>query len=106
MLYVSCVPYFGHGNQQRYQKGYRKMLTSTRLTHFLKILSVTGLAVSIVLLILLMAAAILGTPGKGVYVAIWYIFFVGLPMYGILYVGLKLREYLREIETVLLKQQT
>ena len=86
--------------------GYRKMLTSTRLTHFLKILSVSGIAVSIVLLILLMAAAISGTPTKSFFVGIWYIFFVGLPIYGILYVGLELREYLREIETVLLKQQT
>ena len=82
------------------------MLTSTRLTHFLKILSVSGIAVSISLLILFITAAISGTPDEGVYVAIWYVFFVGLPMYGILYVGLKLREYLREIETVLLKQQT
>ncbi len=47
-----------------------------------------------------------GTPVEGVYVGIWYIFFVGLPIYGILYVGLKLREYLREIEAILLKQQT
>ena len=82
------------------------MLMSTRLTHCLKILSVAGMAVSISLLILFMIAAISGTPDEGVYIAIWYMFFVGLPMYGILYVGLKLREYLREIETVLLKQQT
>ncbi len=82
------------------------MLTSTRLTHFLKILSVSGIAVSISLLVLFITAAISGTPDEGVYVAIWYVFFVGLPMYGILYVGLKLREYLREIEAILLKQQT
>ena len=82
------------------------MLTSTRLTHFLKILSVSGMAVSISLLILFMIAAISGTPDESVYVAIWNIFFVGLPMYGMLYVGLKLREYLREIEAILLKQQT
>ncbi len=82
------------------------MLTSTRLTHFLKILSVSGMGVSIFLLILFMIAAISGTPDENVYIAIWYMFFVGLPMYGILYVGLKLREYLREILAVLLKQQT
>ena len=61
------------------------MLTSTRLTHFLKILSVSGIAVSISLLILFITAAISGTPDEGVYVAIWYVFFVGLPMYGIPY---------------------
>ena len=82
------------------------MVTSTRLTHFLKILSVSGVAVSIVLLILFIVAAFSGTPVEGVYVGIWYVFFVGLPIYGILYVGLKLREYLREIEAILLKQQT
>ena len=82
------------------------MLTSTRLTHLLKILSVSGIAVSIILLILFMIAAISGTPDESVYVAIWYMFFVGLPMHGMLYVGLKLREYLREIEAALLKQQT
>ena len=47
---------------------------------------------SISLLILFMTAAISGTPDEGVYVSIWYMYFVGLPMYGILYVGLKLRE--------------
>ncbi len=82
------------------------MLTSTRLTHLLKILSVSGIAVSIILLILILIAAILGTPDENVYVAIWYMAFVGLPIYGILYVGLKLREYLQEILVALLKQQT
>ena len=38
------------------------MVTSTRLTHFLKILSVSGVAVSIVLLILFIVAAFSGTP--------------------------------------------
>ncbi len=82
------------------------MLTSTRLTHLLKILSVSGITVSIILLILFLTAAIAGTPDENVYAAIWYILFVGLPMHGMLYVGLKLREYLQEILAVLLKQQT
>ncbi len=82
------------------------MLTSTRLTHLLKILSVSGITVSIILLILFMTAAISGTPDEKVYVLIWYMVFIGLPMHGMLYVGLKLREYLQEILAVLLKQQT
>ena len=82
------------------------MLTSTRLTHLLKILSVSGITVSIVLLILFMIAAIAGTPDENVYVAIWFMTFVGLPMHGMLYVVLKLREYLQEILAALLKQQT
>ena len=35
-----------------------------------------------------------------------YAYFVGLPLYGILYVGLKLREYLREIEAALIRQES
>ncbi len=83
-----------------------EMLTSTRLTHMLKIQSVAGIAVSISVFLLFMAIAMLGTPEKDVYVAISYAYFVGFPLYGILYVGLKLREHLREIEAALLKQQT
>ncbi len=83
-----------------------EMLTSTRLTHMLKIQSVAGIAVSISVFLLFMAVVMLGTVENDVYVAMWCTYFVGLPMYGILYVGLKLREYLREIEAALLKQQT
>ncbi len=82
------------------------MLKSTRLTYFLKIQSVAGMAVSIIVLLVFTASAVIGPPGEDVYVAIWYSYFVGLPIYGMLYVGLKLREYLREILAVLLKQQT
>ena len=53
-----------------------------------------------------MIAAIAGTPDEDVYVAIWFMTFVGLPMHGMLYVVLKLREYLQEILAALLKQQT
>ena len=83
-----------------------EMLRSTRLTHMLKIQSRAGIAVSISVLVLFMGAANFGTPDEDVYLTLWYLYFVGLPMYGILYAGLKLREYLREIEAALLKQQT
>ena len=106
MLYVNYVPCFGHGSQQRHQKGIRKMLTSTRLTHLLKILSVTGMAGSIGVLIMFLPAAMFGTPDEDAIIAFSFFFYVGLPLYGLLYVGLKLREYLKEIEAVLLKQQT
>ncbi len=82
------------------------MLKSTHLTYFLKIQSVSGMVVSIIVLIAFTASAVIGPPGEDIYVAIWYSYFVGLPIYGVLYVGLKLREYLREILAVLLKQQT
>ena len=80
-----------------------EMLTSTRLTHMLKIQSVAGIAVSISVFLLFMAVAMFGTPEDDVYVAMWHSYFVGLPLYGILYVGLKLREHLREIEAALLR---
>ncbi len=83
-----------------------EMLRSTRLTHMLKIQSVAGIAVSISVFLLFMAVAMFGTPEDDVYVAMGYSYFVGLPLYGILYVGLKLRENLREIEAALLKQPT
>ena len=83
-----------------------KILTSTRLTYMLKIQSVAGIAVSISVFLLFVAVAMFGTPEEHVYGAIGYLYFVGFPLYGILYVGLKLREHLREIEAALLKQQT
>jgi len=82
------------------------MLKSTRLTYFLKIQSVAGMAVSIIILLVFTASAVFGPPGEDVYIAIWYSYFVGIPIYGLLYVGLKLREYLREILVELLKPQT
>ena len=83
-----------------------EMLTSTHLTHMLKIQSVAGIAVSISVFLVFVAVAMLGTPEKDVYVAAGYSYFVGLPLYGILYVGLKLREHLRGIEAALLKYRT
>ena len=83
-----------------------KMLTSTCLTDMLKIQSVAGIAVTISVFLLFIAVAKFGTPEEDVYAVIGYLYFVGFPLYGILYVGLKLREHLREIEVALLKQQT
>ncbi len=83
-----------------------EMLASTRLTYMLKIQSVAGISVSISVSLVIMAVAVFGTPEKDVYAAICFLYFIGIPLYGILYVGLKLREHLREIEAALLKQQT
>lgn len=82
------------------------MLTSTRLTHLLKIQSVAGIAVSFAVFVFFMLVILLGEPNKDAWIAMWYAYFVGLPLYGVLYVGLKLREYLREIEAALIRQET
>ena len=82
------------------------MLTSTRLTHGLKIQSVAGIAVSFAVFVFFMLVILLGEPNEDAWVAMWYAYFVGLPLYGILYVGLKLREYLREIEASLIRQES
>ena len=82
------------------------MLTSTRLTHWLKIQSVAGIAVSFAVFVFFMLVILLGEPNEDAWVAMWYAYFVGLPLYGILYFGLKLREYLREIEASMIRQET
>ena len=82
------------------------MLTSTRLTHWLKIQSVACIAVSFSVFVFFFLIITLGERNEGAWVAMWYAYFVGLPLYGILYVGLKLREYLREIEASLIRQET
>ena len=82
------------------------MLTSTRLTHWLNIQSVAGIAVSFAVFVFFMLVILLGEPNEDAWVAMWYAYFVGLPLYGILYVGLKLREYLREIEASLIRRET
>ena len=82
------------------------MLTSTRLTLWLKIQSVAGIAVSFAVFVFFMLVILLGEPNEDAWVAMWYAYFVGLPLYGILYVGLKLREYLREIEASLIRRET
>ncbi len=82
------------------------MLTSTRLTHWLKIQSVAGIAGSFAVFVFFMLVILLGESNEDAWVAMWYAYFVGLPLYGILYVGLKLREYLREIEASMIRQET
>ena len=83
-----------------------EMLRSTRLTRMLNIQSLAGIAVSISVFLLFVTVVMLGPPQDELYVAMWGLYFGGWGLYGILDGGLKLREYLREIEAALLKQQT
>ncbi len=82
------------------------MLTSTRLTHLLKIQSVAGIAVSFAVFVFFMLVILLGEPNEDAWIAIWYAYVVGRPIYGRLNFGLTLREYLREIEAALIRQET
>ncbi len=76
-------------------------MASTHLTHLLKILSVAGIFISLVItavfLVIAVIGALFGEEPATVWIIAWNGFFVALPLSGLLYMALKLREYLREI---------
>ena len=71
--------------------------SSTQLTKLLKIASVTGIFVCLVLGITAAVWIILGAGHLELLILMWGTLFLGLPMFGSLYVVLKIREYLRDI---------
>ena len=73
------------------------MSESTQFTQLLKITSVAGVFVCLVLGAISAIWVIVGATAAELLVLVWGTLFVGLPMFGILYVVLKLREYLRDI---------
>ena len=79
------------------------MSASTQFTHLLKITSVAGVFVCLVLGTSSVIWIIFGAVGRELPVMVWGTLFVALPIFGMLYVALKLREYLREILAVLNK---
>ena len=76
-------------------------MASSQLQKLLEILSVAGIFISIIVtavfLIFALAGAIGGTEPASVWAIVWSAFFIGLPLYGLLFAALKLREYLRDI---------
>ena len=76
-------------------------MAATQLQKLLEIVSVAGIFISIIVtavfLIFALAGAIGGTEPASVWAIVWNAFFIGLPLYGLLFAALKLREYLREI---------
>ena len=76
-------------------------MASTHLTQLLKILAVAGIFISLTVAALFMVIAIIGALfGEEpvlAWVVAWDAFFVAFPLTGLLYMSLKLREYLREI---------
>ncbi len=79
------------------------MSESTQLTQLLKITSVAGIFVCRILGAISAIWVIVGATAAELLVLVWGTLFVGLPMFGILYVMLKLREYLRDILAALSK---
>lgn len=80
------------------------MSASTQLTNLLKISSVAGIFICLVLGVTSAVWIILGAGHLELLVLVWGTLFLGLPMFGALYVLLKLREYLRDILAALDKQ--
>ena len=77
------------------------MPTSSQLSQFLKIASVAGIVISLTVAAVFLAIAIIGAlfgeEPMLAWVIAWDAFFVAFPLTGLLYMSLKLREYLREI---------
>ena len=73
------------------------MEASSQLTSLLKISSVAGIFVSIILGLISAIWIIFGVAQAEIMVLLWGTLFLGLPMFGALYLLVKMREYLRDI---------
>ena len=85
------------------------MAASSRILQLLKIVSIAGMSLNalgflIFLVILLVQRETVA--GMQIWIVMWFISTVGIPMYGLLYVAIKMREYLRDISGSLLKQSS
>lgn len=76
-------------------------MASNQLQKLLEIIAVAGIFISMIVtavfLVFALAGAIGGAEPASVWVIVWNAFFIGLPLYGLLFAALKLREYLSEI---------
>ena len=79
------------------------MEASSQLTQLLKITSVAGVFVCLVLGFVSVIWILLGAGYIELLTLLWNTLFLGLPMFGGLYVLLKIREYLRDILAALEK---
>ena len=82
-------------------------MASNQLNRLLEIIAVAGIFISMIVtavfLIFALAGAIAGQEPANVWAIVWNAFFIGLPLYGLLFAALKLREYLRDIHDQLKK---
>ena len=82
------------------------MEPSTRVLRWLKIISITGLVFQFGMGLLMFLAAIFWAPAGFTWVYLWFVLTIGVPMFGMLYVMIKLREYLRDIVGLLQKNSS
>ena len=73
------------------------MQASTQLTTLLKIASVAGTFVSLILGLISALLLVFGFARVEIMILMWGTLFLGLPMFGMLYLAVKIREYLRDI---------
>ncbi len=73
------------------------MQASTQLTTLLKISSVAGIFISITIGMISALWMVFGVAHVEIMVLMWGTLFLGLPMFGTLYLAVKMREYLRDI---------
>ena len=73
------------------------MQASTQLTSLLKIAGVAGIFVSVIIGLVSAVWLIFGVARVEILVLMWGTLFLGLPMFGTLYLAVKIREYLRDI---------
>lgn len=83
------------------------MAASSKILQLLKCISIAGMTLNALgflafLVILLVQQDTMA--GTQIWVVMWFISTLGIPMFGMLYVAIKMREYLRDISASLLKQ--
>ena len=83
-------------------------MAATHLNQLLKIIAVAGIFISLIISAVFLVFALVGAAGgeepASVWVIVWNSFFLGLPLCGILYATLTLREILRDILSELQKK--
>ncbi len=79
------------------------MQASSQLTSLLKISSVAGIFISLILGLVSAVWITLGVARVELLILLWGTLFLGLPMFGVLYIAIKMREYLRDIAGALEK---
>lgn len=73
------------------------MQASSQLTSLLKISSVAGIFISVIIGLISAVWIIFGVARVEILVLLWGTLFLGLPMFGALYLLVKIREYLKDI---------
>lgn len=73
------------------------MQASSQLTSLLKISSVAGIFISVIIGLISGIWIVFGVAQAEILVLMWGTLFLGLPMFGALYLLVKIREYLKDI---------